>query len=193
MSVTDIFSLLLIALSLSADCFAVVLGSCLSMTRVRYIQMLRTALAFGLAQTIMPLIGWLVGSRIIAYVSGYDHWVAFGLLAVIGGRMLWEAWHEKEGPGEGADISRGWLLVTLALATSIDALAVGLSFAFVPTNIVLNILVIGVVAFLITILGFYIGRRAGGLLGQRAKIVGGLILIGIGVRILLSHLLVSSF
>jgi putative Mn2+ efflux pump MntP len=189
MSVADILSLLLIALSLSADCFAVVLGSCLSMTKVRYTQVLRTALAFGLAQTLMPLIGWLVGSRVIDYVSGYDHWVAFGLLAVIGGRMLWEAWHEKEKGGEGADLSRGWLLVTLAFATSIDALAVGLSFAFLQTDIILNIGVIGAVAFLITILGFYIGRRAGGLLGQRAKIIGGLILIAIGVRILLSHLM----
>ena len=105
--------------------------------------------------------------------------------------MIWEAFREeKEDSKAGSDITRGWLLLTLAIATSIDSLAVGLSFAFVENiNIWLAVSIIGIVAFAITILGFYWGRKAGDWLGQRAKIIGGVILIGIGLRILLSHLL----
>ena len=189
MSLADFAATFLIALSLSADCFAVALAACISQKNLRFIQVFRTALAFGIAQILMPVIGWSVGRTVINYISSYDHWAVFGLLLLIGGRMLWEALHEKEECKEGTDISRGFLLVTLALATSIDALAVGLSFAFMQINIVSASSLIGGVAFLITLLGFYFGRKAGRLLGERAKIIGGIILIGIGIRILLSHLL----
>lgn len=182
-------SILLIGLGLSADCFAVSLAGSMSLKRLRYLQVFRTALAFGMAQAIMPLIGWLVGRTVIEYISSYDHWVAFGLLAIIGGRMIWEAFREKEESRKNSDITRGWLLLTLAVATSIDALAVGLSFAFLEINIGFAILTIGLVTFLIATMGFYIGRKAGDALGQKAKIIGGIILIGIGLRILLSHLL----
>ena len=123
MSVSDLFSILLIAMGLSADCFAVALGGCISMRKLRFMHVFRTALAFGIAQTIMPIIGWLVGRTVINYISSYDHWVSFGLLAIVGGRMIWEAFHEKDECKEDNDISRGWLLLTLAIATSIDALA----------------------------------------------------------------------
>jgi manganese efflux pump family protein len=185
---TEFLSIFLISLGLAADCFAVALGGSMSMRKLRYVQVFRTALAFGLAQTLMPVIGWLIGRTVIDYVSGYDHWIAFALLAFIGGRMIWEAFHEKDEPKDGADISRGWLLITLAFATSIDALAVGLSFAFLETNILAAGIIIGIVAFLITHLGFIIGRKAGVLLGRRARILGGLILLGIGIKILVSHL-----
>jgi manganese efflux pump family protein len=191
MSAAEFFSTFFIALGLAADCFAVALGGSLSIRKLRYIQIFRTGLAFGLAQTLMPVIGWLVGKTVIDYVAGYDHWVAFGLLAVVGGRMLWEAFHEKDEHKEDTDISRGLLLVTLALATSIDALAVGLSYAFLEINILFAGLLIGIVAFLITHLGFYLGRKAGHLLGRNARIIGGVILIGIGARILVSHLVVG--
>jgi manganese efflux pump family protein len=188
MSWPEFLSTFLIALGLAADCFAVALGGSMSIRRLRYIQVLRTGLAFGAAQTLMPVIGWLVGRTVINYVAGYDHWIAFALLGVIGGRMIWEAFHEKDEQKEGADISRGLLLLTLAFATSIDALAVGLSFAFLKTSILLAGAIIGVVAFLITHLGFYLGRKAGAVLGRNARIIGGVILIGIGIRIVVSHL-----
>jgi manganese efflux pump family protein len=185
----ELLSITFIALSLSADCFAVSLGGCVSIKDLKYVQVFRTALAFGVAQTLMPVIGWLVGSTVIVYISGLDHWLAFGLLAVVGGRMIWEAFHEKENREKCLDITRGMLLFSLAFVTSIDALAVGLSFALLQTNIIIASLIIGIVAFIITHLGFYLGRKAGRLLGQRAKIAGGVILIIIGLRILLSHLL----
>jgi putative Mn2+ efflux pump MntP len=193
MTVAELLSILFIAVSLSADCFAVALGGSASLKKQHYSQVFRTSLAFGIAQTLMPLIGWAVGRTVINIISGYDHWVAFGLLAIVGGRMLWEAFRERSRDDklkEGADISRGLLLVTLAVATSIDALAVGLSFAFLKVDIIYASLIIGAVAFVITGLGFYLGRKAGRLLGQRAKVMGGIILIGIGIRMLLSHLLV---
>jgi putative Mn2+ efflux pump MntP len=187
MSETGILSIFLIALSLSADCFAVALSGAISLKHFHTTPILRTAGAFGIAQAIMPLIGFLVGRSVVKFISAYDHWVVFGLLLIIGGRMLWEAFHDKE-ESSGANITRGWLLLSMAVVTSIDSLAVGLSFAFMPINILTSVLIIGAIAFLVTILGFFIGRQAGSLLGQRSKILGGLILIGIGVRVLVSHL-----
>jgi putative Mn2+ efflux pump MntP len=190
MSVPDLLSIFLIAISLSADCFAVALGGSISIKNLRYIQIFRTALVFGAAQAFMPLAGWLLGHTVIDYIADYDHWVVFGLLSIVGGKMIWEAFHEQDERTKEADISRGILLVTLAIATSIDALAVGLSFAFMQINILLSSLIIGIVAFLLTASGFYFGQKAGEFLGQRIRIFGGIILIGIGIRALLSHLLI---
>lgn len=188
MEITDSISLIFIALSLSADCFAVALGGCISIPRHKYQAVFRTAFSFGLAQALMPVIGWLAGRTIIGYISGIDHWLAFGLLAIIGGRMIWEAFREKDGDKNCVDITRGMVLLSLALATSIDALAVGLSFAFLDVNILIASLLIGLVTFGVTNLGFYLGQKAGMLLGKRAKIAGGILLIIIGLRVLLSHL-----
>jgi putative Mn2+ efflux pump MntP len=179
---------LLIALSLSADCFAVAMSGSIARRGKPFIGNLRSAAAFGLAQFLMPVIGWFAGQTVVSYIESFDHWAAFGLLAIIGGRMIWESFRDEDGK-EGADITRGWLLFTLAVATSIDALAVGLSFAFLNINIWLASTIIGVVAFVITAIGFVIGAKAGELLGRRAKLVGGLVLIGIGLRILISHML----
>jgi manganese efflux pump family protein len=189
MDAAGFLSLLLIALSLSADCFAVALGGCVSIANLKYVQVFRTALAFGVAQSLMPLIGWLAGRTVIGFIAGFDHWVAFGLLSAVGGRMVWEAFNEKDDKQKCIDITRGMLLFTLAFATSIDALAVGLSFAFIQVNIISACLMIGIIAFAMTNLGFYLGYKTGNVLGQRAKIVGGIILAGIGLRVLLSHLL----
>ncbi len=147
----------------------------------------RTSLAFGLAQFIMPILGWLAGTRLLDIISGYDHWLAFGLLSIVGGRMVWEGRHQ-EPSARNFDISRGWLLFTLAVATSIDSLAVGLSFAFLRLNILFSSSIIGVTAFIVTIIGFTIGRRIGTFLGQWAKFGGGILLIGIGIRVLITHL-----
>lgn len=188
-SLLDLLSLLLIAIGLSVDCFAVAVSTSVAMPRISYQPVLRTAFAFGLSQFVMPLLGWLAGRTVVGLISGYDHWVAFFLLGVVGARMIWESFHSQDGRSGSVDATRGMLLVTLAVATSIDALAVGLSFAFMKTNILLASGTIGVIAFLVTILGFVLGRKVSGLLGRRAKLAGGIVLIGIGLRILLSHLL----
>lgn len=184
----DFVSLMLIAVSLAADCFAVAVSTGVSLPAMTYRPVLRTASAFGVAQFSMPVIGWLAGRTVVDIMSGFDHWVAFGLLGLVGSRMVWEWGHPKGQPEKTADATRGMLLVTLAVATSIDALAVGLGFAFMKLDILISSATIGAVAFVITILGFVLGRRAGAILGGQAKLVGGVILIGIGLRILVSHI-----
>ena len=151
--------------------------------------MLRTAAAFGFFQAVMPVLGWLAGRTVVDIISDYDHWIAFGLLAFVGGRMLWESFEHKEEETRNTDITRGFLLVTVSLATSIDALAVGLSFAFMDINILLASLTIGLMAFVVTAVGFPLGRKVGKIAGRWAETVGGLVLIGIGLRILITHLL----
>ena len=184
----DILSIVLIALGLSADCFAVAFSGSISLKTVTPAQVLRTALVFGAFQAVMPVLGWLAGLTVVGFIAEYDHWVAFALLVLVGGRMIWETFHSADDLKR-VDISRGVLLLTLALATSIDALAVGLTFAFLSVNIWLACSTIGVIAFGITIVGFVSGRKAGALLGKYAEAIGGVILIGIGFRILLSHIL----
>jgi len=184
----DILSIILIALGLSADCFAVAFSGSISMKTVSPAQVLRTALVFGVFQAIMPILGWLAGLTVVDFIAEYDHWIAFALLVLVGGRMIWETFRSTDDLKR-VDISRGVLLLTLALATSIDALAVGLTFAFLRVNIWLACSTIGVIAFGITIVGFVLGRKAGVSLGKYAEAIGGMILIGIGFRILLSHIL----
>jgi putative Mn2+ efflux pump MntP len=184
---SDILYIPLIAIGLSADCFAVALGGSISMKRVSRLQVLRVALAFGFFQALMPLIGWLAGRTVADVVAGYDHWVAFLLLALVGGRMTWESFRHKD-DGKKIDISRGPLLLGLSIATSIDALAVGLTFAFLKVNIAIASGTIGFIAFAVTATGFFLGVRAGKVAGRLSETIGGVILIGIGLRILLSHL-----
>jgi putative Mn2+ efflux pump MntP len=183
-----IVSILIIAVGLSMDCFAVALGTGFSMGKIRKIQVLRMSLSFGIFQAIMPVIGWLVGRTVMDYVAPYDHWVAFGLLAIVGGHMIWEFFEKKE-KDKTVDVTWGVRLLVLSVATSIDSLAVGLSFAFLEVNIGMAVAIIGAVAFIVTAVGVIIGRKVGQLIGRWAELAGGLILIGIGLRILLSHLL----
>ncbi len=184
----DLISIFLVALGLSADCFAVSLSSCLGARGISRVVVLRTAFAFGLFQFFMPVIGWLLGNVVVDIISGYDHWVAFALLGVVGGKMVRESFHIRDDCGEKTEIARLPVLLTLAVATSIDALAVGLSSAFLKLNIIAASSIIGVVAFAVTISGFIIGKKADHLNGKTAKLIGGLILIGIGIRILVTHL-----
>lgn len=185
----DFLYVLFIAIGLSADCFAVALSGSISMRTLSRLQVFRTALSFGLFQTLMPLLGWLAGRTVVELVAQYDHWVAFILLALLGGRMIGQSFRSRDGQRENSDMTKGLLLLTLSVATSIDALAVGLTFAFLEVNIALASSVIGLVAFVATALGFLLGRRAGKLIGRQAEAIGGMILIAIGLRILLSHLL----
>jgi putative Mn2+ efflux pump MntP len=185
----DFSSLLVVAIGLSADCFAVALSGSISRKTFSFWQVFRVSLSFGVFQAFMPVLGWLAGRTVIEFISAYDHWLAFALLLLVGGRTIWESFRGKDSGRENADITRGLLLVILSVATSIDALAVGLSFAFLNVNIALASVTIGIVAFMVTSVGFLIGKRVGALVGKWAEIIGGAILIIIGIRILLEHLL----
>lgn len=185
----NLLTLLGIAVGLAMDAFAVAIGIGLNAQEVGLRKTLRLAWHFGLFQALMPIVGWLAGLSVERWISGIDHWVAFGLLAAIGGHMIYEALHGDEEAKASRDPTRGASLVVLSVATSIDALAVGLSLALLGVEIWWPAVVIGVVAFAFTALGLHLGRRFGSLLGRRMEIVGGLILIGIGVKILADHLL----
>lgn len=176
-----------IALALAMDAFAVSLASCCRLRRIDAGHVLRLALAFGFFQFMMPVLGWLAGKGLSRWISAFDHWVAFGLLAIIGGRMLWESFHASAGPAR--DPTRGWMLLTLAVATSLDALAVGLSLAVLDVSIWVPAVVIGAVAAALTAVGALFGSRLGRHFGVWAERFGGVVLIGIGLRVLLDHLL----
>lgn len=185
-----IVELLLIAAGLSMDAFAVSICKGLGMKKVNLKVAFVLALFFGGFQALMPLIGWALGSQFLWLISPIDHWIAFVLLAVIGGKMLWEALHDEEGEDDGkpADkIDLGEFFI-LAVATSIDALAVGISFAALAVDIVPSILIIGVVTFCFTIAGVFVGNFFGSRYEKPASIVGGVALILIGLKILLEHL-----
>ena len=183
----SLWTLMLIALGVSADAFAVSLGKGLQMRRLRAGDALALAVTFGLFQALMPLIGWLLGTRLQGYVTEIDHWVAFGLLSLIGVKMLWEALRANDDEASQDGIPLRELLV-LGVATSIDALAVGISFAFLEVDIVGAAATIGVATFGVSLAGVVIGHRAGTRFRGPAEIAGGLILILIGLRILLDHL-----
>ena len=185
----DFTSLFVIALGLSADCFAVALSSGIYRRSLSIIRLLRLPLLFGLFQAFMVVMGWLAGRSVVEYIAAYDHWIAFGLLLFIGGRMIWESLREHGEEKERKDLGNWLVLMLLAVATSIDSLAVGLSFAFLDVDIALAALTIGLTALVVTMVGVLMGKRVGVLIGERAETIGGVILIIIGVRILLEHLL----
>jgi manganese efflux pump family protein len=187
----DWLSLLAIACALAMDAFAVAVVAGLNLNPLTRRQIFRLSFHFGLFQLLMPVIGWSAGKAVHRYISEFDHWLAFGLLAFIGGRMLWGALREdKETDTELAnDPTSGWTLVLLSVATSIDALAVGLSLAMVGSPILVPAIVIGLVAAAFTLTGMLLGRRIGSLWGKRVEALGGIILVAIGIRIAAEHLL----
>ena len=176
-----------IAIGLAMDAFAVAIGAGLTLGRVDARQTFRLAWHFGLFQALMPIVGWLAGLTVAAWISPIDHWIAFGLLAAIGGKMIYEAMAHGEDHVR-PDPTRGWSLILLSIATSIDAFAVGLSLALLGIAVWYPALVIGLVAAAFTVVGLHLGRRFGALLGRRMEVVGGVILILIGLRILIEHL-----
>lgn len=186
-----IVELLLTAIALSMDAFAVSVCKGLGMGRMRYDQALVISLYFGVFQALMPLIGWLLGTSFSRYIQAFDHWIAFVLLAFIGGKMLWDVFHEKEdGEQESAERRLDHReLFMLAIATSIDALAVGIAFACLEVNIWRSISIIGVTTLVISFAGVWIGNRFGNRFQKKAEIAGGLVLILIGVKILAEHLI----
>lgn len=179
--------LLLIALGVSADAFAVALGKGLHMKTFNLRHALAIALAFGGFQALMPLLGWLLASQFARYITGIDHWIAFGLLLLIGAKMIWEAVRGGADDELDSDALPVRELLLLAVATSIDALAVGISFAFLPVSIGPAVALIGVCTFVLSLGGVLLGRRVGRRFGAPAEIAGGVILILIGTRVLLEH------
>ena len=182
-----IVEIFFLAAALSMDAFAVCVASCSSGRVAGLRASLRLSLHTGLFQGLMPVLGWLAGRGLAAFVLSWNHWIAFGLLAFVGTRMIREG---RSGPERRrGDPSRGWMLITICLATSIDAFAVGLSLALLDRPILLPAVVIGAVTAAVAFFGTGVGRRLGRLSGSRAEIAGGLVLWAIGIRILLSHLL----
>ncbi len=187
--------LFLVAVGLSMDAFAVSVCKGLRMKRLDGRRAVVIASFFGAFQMMMPLIGWALGSQFERYITPIDHWIAFALLGFIGGKMLWEAfWGKGEGAAcqieEKLDIPE---LILLAVATSIDALAVGITFAFLGVDIVSSVVLIGVTTFVLALAGVAVGHRFGARFEKLAAVVGGIVLILIGTKILLEHLGIVSF
>ena len=178
--------LFIIAIGLSMDCFAVSL-SFGAQKRLKRNDILRFAFFFALFQGVMPVIGWLVGSSVKYYLARVDHWIAFSILAFIGLRMIYESF-KREGERRTVDIREWKILLTLSLATSIDALMTGVSLGFVKVNILLAVVTIAVVTFFNSLAGAWVGERSIHISPRWAEILGGLVLIGIGTKIVLEHL-----
>ncbi len=176
------------AVGLAMDAFAVSIAAGLTVGVVTPRHVFRIAWHFGLFQFLMPVIGWWLGLQVAGRIANWDHWLACGLLTFIGGKMLFEAFEKRE-PGTKSDPTRGWMLVTLSLATSIDALAVGLSTAFLDITIWKPSVIIGLVACAFSGIGITFANKVLGRFGRTAEIMGGLTLIVIGGRIFLQHTL----
>jgi len=184
----DILTLLGLAIALAVDAFAVALAAGAVLNPLEERRWFRLGFHFGLFQALMPIIGWFAERYIHQWISSYDHWIAFGLLVLVGGRMILEALKEEEEKEFIRDPTRGGTLVMLSIATSIDALAVGFSLAMLNVSIWFPALIIGVVAALLTVAGMVIGRRIGDIWGSRVEIGGGIVLCLIGLKILVEHL-----
>lgn len=180
--------LMLIAVGLSMDAFAVSLCKGLAMNRKNLGYASIIALFFGGFQALMPLIGWFIGKQFEKYITSFDHWIAFILLSLIGGKMIFESFEAESCPADGNIRLNIKELFVLAVATSIDALAVGITFSLLRVSILPAVSVIGITTFIISLIGIGAGRRFGGKLKSKAEITGGVVLILIGIKILLDHL-----
>lgn len=183
-------SILLIAVGLAMDATAVAAARGMAVSRVRVKHALLVAGFFGGFQALMPLLGWLLGAKIESVVGSWDDWIAAALLAGVGGKMLWEARH---GDGERAipaddDLFGLKVMLVLAVATSIDAWAVGITLPILGAPLLLSLAVIGVTTAVLSVLGLLLGRRFGATLGKRLDILGGLLLVGMGLKLVLEHI-----
>ena len=183
----DLLSILLIGIGVSMDCLAVAIAASVANRSLSRLQIGRASFSFGAFQSMMLVLGWLLGQTVVDIIEDYDHWLAFGLLALIGGKMLREGLAGNDEQSK-RDPTRGLMLVTLSVATSIDALAVGLSIAFLRVSVWVPSVVIGIVAATLTTVGIVFGSRLGKRWQHRAEIAGGCVLILIGIRILISHI-----
>ena len=183
----EFFTVTLIGIGLAMDCFAVSITSGIAIKNLRISHALQIALFFGSFQALMPVIGWLAGLGLRDFITGVDHWVAFGLLGSIGLKMIYESAKLESDKKESNPLNI-YVLSMLSIATSIDALAIGVSFAFLKISLVISIIIIGTITFLLSFIGVFIGNRTGHFFENKIQFAGGLILIGMGTKILIEHL-----
>jgi len=184
----DIITITVIAFGLAIDCFSVSIANGMARSLSGVSNALKIATSFGLFQTTMLTAGWASGLGLSSIISGVDHWVAFGLLSLVGGKMIYESTRNRSAEKEIKPLNLSVLLL-LSIATSIDSFGVGVSFAFLKTSIIIPVIVVGAVSFLLSFAGVFIGEASGRIFENKIEIVGGLILIGIGIKILMEHLL----
>lgn len=185
-----IVELLLTAVALSMDALAVSITNGLTIRKLSWKHALKTGFFFGFFQALMPVIGYLAGSTVRELIVSIDHWVTFGLLAFIGGKMAWDALHEDASEGEKVeDPTNTATLTMMAIATSIDALAVGIGLALTNVNIIASALCIGLVTFVLCVLGVMLGKKLGDAFQKHAQVAGGIVLILIGLKVLIEHLM----
>lgn len=182
----NLVTLFLISIGLSMDAFAVSIGLGIRQAQINFMAALRIAGTFAAFHVAMPLLGWLLGTQVERFINHYDHWVAFGLLVFLGLKMIRESLHPDENNSNNPSGTSTLLL--LALATSVDALAVGISLAFLGSNIWLAGMSFGAVVMVVSMLGMLFGKKMGQRFGSRMEVLGGLTLIVIGLKILLEHL-----
>lgn len=181
-------TIIIIAVGLAMDAFAVSIAIGSTHKKPIMNHAIRTALAFGSFQAIMPLIGFFAGLALKNYIQDYDHWIAFGLLAIIGSKMIYESFKLKK-PQKGFKPLSNSMLLVLAIATSIDALAVGITFSFLLENsLIIAVIIIGLTTFVLSYAGFYIGKHLGHFFESSIEALGGLVLLAIGTKILIEHL-----
>ena len=192
----SIFDIIVIALGVSADAFAVSMCKGVEMKKFILKYALLIALFFGGFQVLMPIIGWAAGTLFEKYITEFDHWIAFGLLLFLGGKMIYDGIFDRDDnkDGEEKPMKLGFFtLLVMAIATSIDALAVGVTFAFLKVNVWIAVSIIGATTFSFSLVGVGIGVKVGDKFKNKAEILGGVILILLGVKILLEHLGVINF
>ena len=181
----NILYILLIAVALGIDAFAVSLGAGSYFGKATARQKFRLSFHFGLFQFFMPILGWCAGSEIVKYIAAYDHWLAFAILSIIGVKMIIDS---KDSESLKKDITRGFSLILVAIATSIDALGVGFSLGVIKESIIYPSIIIGIVASVMSLIGIKLGEKLSTRFGRRISIFGGIILILIGIHIVLEHL-----
>lgn len=182
----SLITVILIAVGLGVDAFSVAIGIGAVNDKKTWAPVLRLAVSFGLFQFVMPIVGWFAGLTVVETIASFDHWIAFALLSLFGGKMIYEGF-KRDGEKKREDQTVGWTLLMLSVATSIDALAVGFSFSVLKNPILLPAMIIGMVCFLMTAAGMIFGKGLAKIFGKKVEIFGGLVLIAIGIKILVDH------
>lgn len=181
-------NIVVISISLAMDCLAVSIAGGATISKPKAIDALKVGLFFGLFQALMPIIGWYIGFSFKILIENVDHWIAFGLLCAIGIKMIYEALRGKSGKSK-INLIRLPALLILSVATSVDALVVGISFSLLDISLYLSVAIIGSFAFIFSFSGYFIGNKIGKFLESKVELIGGIILIGIGTKILIEHLI----
>ena len=180
-------ALFLLSIGLSFDTFAVSVSCGIIERELKFTQAARIAIFFAVFQATMPLLGWLIGYSVKSHIEPIDHWIAFGLLVIIGGKMIIESFKPKEEKSINPKDLK--VIILMSLATTIDAFVVGITFAFFNVNLLFSSFIIGSVTFIAAMLGMLFGKNIGSHLGQKMEVLGGLILISLGAKILCEHII----